>query len=328
MNSHLRLQPNQRRSCARFLRFTLVWLIPLGCFAQQAPAPQQDPVPQQVSMPQDSCAFSAPGRCAIEIARDQTGILTSPFRMHKKDLLWLAPLAAATGAAFAFDHKTLGRVSTDPSQVNAFRQTSNFTGLYVPLATIGTTWMAGTFTHNDHLRETGVLGAEALVDTMLFTSLVKFGTNRVRPKATGPFPESGEFWPDGRHYSGGDSFPSGHTAMAFAFAHVIADEYPGWKIKLAVYSLAAATAAARVGGREHFPSDVLVGGAVGYLIGGYVYNHRSASSRNHVTFFPIVGGKTFGVSLVFSHSHDDGAAESRRTVTPKGQSPLSHQLDF
>ena len=99
MNSHLRLQPNQRRSCARFLRFTLVWLIPLGCFAQQAPAPQQDPVPQQVSMPQDSCAFSAPGRCAIEIARDQTGILTSPFRMHKKDLLWLAPLAAATGAA-------------------------------------------------------------------------------------------------------------------------------------------------------------------------------------------------------------------------------------
>ena len=94
MNSHLRLQPNQRRSCARFLRFTLVWLIPLGCFAQQAPAPQQDPVPQQVSMPQDSCAFSAPGRCAIEIARDQTGILTSPFRMHKNDLLWLAPLAA------------------------------------------------------------------------------------------------------------------------------------------------------------------------------------------------------------------------------------------
>jgi len=310
MNTYLRLQQNQRRSCVRLLSFTLVCLIPLGCLAQQSPAPQQDPVPQQVPVLHDSCAFSAPGRCVIEIARDQRGILTSPLRMHKKDLLWLAPIAAATGAAFAFDRKTLDHVSTDPSRVNAFRQTSNITGIYLPLATIGTSWMAGTFTHNDHLRETGVLGAEALVDTMLFTSLVKFGTNRVRPRATGPSGESGEFWPDGRHYAGGDSFPSGHTAMAFAFAHVVADEYPGWKIKLAVYSLAAATAAARVGGREHFPSDVLVGGAVGYLIGGYVYSHHSAASRNHVTFSPVVGGKTFGVSLVFSRSHDEGVADA------------------
>jgi membrane-associated phospholipid phosphatase len=42
-------------------------------------------------------------------------------------------------------------------------------------------------------------------------------------------------------------------------AHVIADEYPVWK--LAVYGLAAATGFERIQGREHFPSDVLVGGA-------------------------------------------------------------------
>jgi hypothetical protein len=32
---------------------------------------------------------------------------------------------------------------------------------------------------------------------------------------------------------------------------VIADEYPGWKVKLAVYGLAAATGFERIQGREH-----------------------------------------------------------------------------
>jgi len=230
--------------------------------------------------------------------------------MQKKDLLWLAPIAAATGAAFAFDHKTLDHVSTSPATVNAFRQTSNITGIYLPLATIGTTLFAGTVRHDDRLRETGMLGAEALVDTMLFTSFVKFGANRVRPQATGLSPESGEFWPDGKHFSGADSFPSGHSAIAFAFAHVVAEEYPGWKIKLAVYSLAAATAAERVGGREHFPSDVLVGGTLGYLIGGYVYNHHSAFAKHRIQFSPIVGGKTLGISLHISPSHDTEAGDT------------------
>jgi hypothetical protein len=30
--------------------------------------------------------------------------------------------------------------------------------------------------------------------------------------------------------------------------------------------------------REHFPSDVFVGGALGYLIGGYVVRRRSTES--------------------------------------------------
>jgi membrane-associated phospholipid phosphatase len=122
----------------------------------------------------------------------------------------------------------------------------------------------------------------------------------VRPKAAGLSAESGEFWPDGKHYAGADSFPSGHSAMAFAFAHVVASEYPNWKTKLLVYSLAAATAVERVGGREHFPSDVLVGSAIGYLVGGYVYNHQAASSRNNILLSPIVGNKAVGVSLAFS----------------------------
>lgn len=235
----------------------------------------------------------------MEVAKDQKGIVTSPLRLHKKDLMWLLPAAAVTGAAFALDHSALANVGTDPSRVNDFRRASNLTGIYIPVAAAGTALLAGNIRHDEHLRETGALAMTAMADTQLLTSFLKFASNRVRPQASGPNAEGGEFWPGGQHFSA-DSFPSGHTANAFAVAHVIADEYPGWKVKLAVYGLAAATGFERIQGREHFPSDVLVGGAIGYFVGGYIFNHHSTRSKTHITFAPMIGHGGAGVSVQIS----------------------------
>jgi membrane-associated phospholipid phosphatase len=87
-------------------------------------------------------------------------------------------------------------------------------------------------------------------------------------------------------------------------AHVISKEYPGWKVKLAVYSLAAATGFERVQGREHFPTDVLVGGAIGYFVGGYVFDHHSTRSKTHVAFAPMVGRGGAGVSVQITPGHN------------------------
>ena len=46
--------------------------------------------------PSKVCGPRSPGRCAVGLAKDQAGILTSPFRIRKKDLVWLVPFAAAT----------------------------------------------------------------------------------------------------------------------------------------------------------------------------------------------------------------------------------------
>ena len=258
----------------------------------------------------DNCGFRTPEQCAAAIAKDQIGIFASPFHIGKKDFVWLLPFAAATGTALAFDHRALEQVSTNPSEVANFRRASNVTGIYAPVVGIGATWLAGVMKHDDHLRETGLLSGEAIADTALFITMLKYSADRVRPKANGFSAESGEFWPDGQRYPGADSFPSGHTAIAFAFAHVVANEYPNWKTRLLVYSLASATALERVGGREHFPSDVLVGGAIGYLIGGYVYNHHAASSKNHFLLTPIVSNRTVGLSLVFSRSDADSSSST------------------
>jgi membrane-associated phospholipid phosphatase len=297
MQSIQRFRP-QVRVGVRVSRVVLVSVLPLVSFAQQVPSPPQSQVPPQ----NQPCIASSPVRCFEQVGKDQKGIFTSPFHIKKKDLKWLAPLAAATGAAFAFDHSAMQHVSTDPSRVNDFRTASNFTGIYAPVAAAGTAMLAGTFRHDDHLRETGMLAMTAMIDTQLLNTFLKFGVERARPSANGVGSSAGAFWPNGKISSSLDSFPSGHTATAFAVAHVIADEYPGWKVKLAVYGLAAATGFERVAGREHFPSDVLVGGAVGYLVGGYVFNHHSSRSKTHIFVAPYVGHGGGGVSLQFSRS--------------------------
>jgi membrane-associated phospholipid phosphatase len=66
--------------------------------------------------------------------------------------------------------------------------------------------------------------------------------------------------PDG---SGNDSFPSGHTAIAFAAARFIDKRYAP-EASPYLYAAAGLTALARVKADKHFTKDVVVGAALGY----------------------------------------------------------------
>jgi len=66
------------------------------------------------------------------------------------------------------------------------------------------------------------------------------------------------------------SFPSGHTAMAFAGAEIVRREYGPWW-GLAAYSAAAATGFLRVYNNWHWSSDVIAGAGAGILSGMIAY---------------------------------------------------------
>jgi membrane-associated phospholipid phosphatase len=104
------------------------------------------------------------------------------------------------------------------------------------------------------------------------------------------------------------SFPAGHAAASWALARVIASEYPSKPVQFAAYAFALAISASRVTGRQHFPSDVLVGGTFGYLIGGYVVRHHAAGSESSTFFIlPIVdqSSRTYGVQVDFTPNERD-----------------------
>ncbi|MCL5270199.1 MAG: phosphatase PAP2 family protein [bacterium] len=68
---------------------------------------------------------------------------------------------------------------------------------------------------------------------------------------------------------GYDSFPSGHACVAFVIAAFLIALYPrGRWIWLLI---ACGCALARVAQRRHFPSDVLFGGGLGWLIAQYLF---------------------------------------------------------
>ena len=162
-------------------------------------------------------------------------------------------------------------------------------------------------TRNEHLAETGRLGAEAVADVSLVVEGLKLAMNRERPNEGNG---QGGFWPHGTRSDELDgSFPSGHAAASFALARVIASEYPSKPVQLAAYAFVLAISASRVTSRQHFPSDVLVGGTFGYLIGGYVVS-TFTSLRIHVT---SVTARWFQLRLLFAQLLGSRAA-SRSSV--------------
>ena len=85
-----------------------------------------------------------------------------------------------------------------------------------------------------------------------------------------------------------ESFFSGHVAAAFAaamYTSTVLGDLHGWTgltrtLRYGALGVAATTAAARVLGGQHYPSDVLVAAGVGALVGwGVPYLHRKRDER-------------------------------------------------
>ncbi len=66
--------------------------------------------------------------------------------------------------------------------------------------------------------------------------------------------------------SDNDSFPSGHTSLAFASATTLHRRY-GWEFGVPAYALATVTGVARQRARKHHWSDVIAGAGIGIASG-------------------------------------------------------------
>jgi hypothetical protein len=207
----------------------------------------------------------------LNLLKDQGAIWSSPARIRDKDFGYLVPLGLMVTVAMTTDHQVMSeKVSQDKSFNDKNTKASNVLVspfIAAPIVMYG----AGHLAHSDHARETGILTGEALVDSLVVEQGMKLIFLRERPTVDGT---RGKFFQTSVGVDG--SFPSNHSMLAWSSAAVLADEYPSRLNTLAFYGVATGVSLTRVLGQQHFPSDVLVGSAFGWMIGHYVFkkHHR------------------------------------------------------
>ena len=136
---------------------------------------------QQPSTQPAICDVTHLGQCLKDIGHDQASIWTSPLRISPKDAFWLVPFAAGTGVALHYDAQAQQNLGIDKSRIDTSNTISGFGSSYVLLGGAAGFYFLGLGTHNQHLAETGRLGAEAVLDSFLVVEALKLATNRERP---------------------------------------------------------------------------------------------------------------------------------------------------
>ena len=206
------------------------------------------------------------------ILRDQKAIWTAPFHLERSDAKWMIPAGVGWMALVTTDRMTGDEIGESERQVALSRHISNVGSVYSIAGVAGTFYLLGRAKKNDRARETGLLSAEAMIDSIIVEGGLKGITQRARPL-------------DGRErsefFDGGSSFPSGHATQTWAIATVIANEYKDRPaVQIAAYGIATAVSVARFTGHKHYLSDIVAGSALGWGIGRYVYrtHHVSATS--------------------------------------------------
>lgn len=122
----------------------------------------------------------------------------------------------------------------------------------------------------ERLAKDTLVVAQTYAATYFVTNVVKVLVHRLRPFNYDPNQAERRIDGDSRL-----SFPSGHTAMAFAgaaaFSVLLDQRYPGeaWAVGTAVggFALASVVGVSRVLAGRHFPTDVLFGAAIGASLG-------------------------------------------------------------
>ncbi|MFC6644798.1 phosphatase PAP2 family protein [Granulicella cerasi] len=214
----------------------------------------------------------------LNVAGDTFRIFLSPLTVRPGDLKWLLPIAGAAAGTFASDtHVSRDVVSHQPSfNSTAGNLSDGVRDAYYAAPVV--LYITGHVNHDEKQNETAVLSGEAMIDAYIIDSIVKLASYRERPDMDNA---RGNFYQTSAGYN--SSFISGHAMNVWSASAVIAAEYPNPWMQAAVYTAATSVSVNRVLALKHFPTDVLLGSAGGWLIGHYVVraHHRTPIYRRH-----------------------------------------------
>lgn len=161
-------------------------------------------------------------------------------------ILGMGGLAAMVG--HPADLRVSNSLSSSSSAKSVFGAGQTIGAATTQLAGAFATYSIGRMTGNAKVATIGADLVRAQFVSQAMTQAIKFSVGRTRPDGTTL------------------SFPSGHSASAFATAAVL-QRHLGWKAGIPAYGVAAYVAASRIQVQRHYLSDVAFGAAIGMIAG-------------------------------------------------------------
>ena len=137
--------------------------------AQTSPAPTPSPSP------------SLEHEFFKNILRDQKALWTAPLHLDRGDLKWVVPGGVGLMALVTTDRITGDEIFEANRQVPLSRHISNLGSIYSLAAGAGAFYLIGREKQNERARETGLLSAEAIIDSVIVEGALKGITQRARP---------------------------------------------------------------------------------------------------------------------------------------------------
>jgi membrane-associated phospholipid phosphatase len=226
---------------------------------------------------------------SLDSARNTTSSSSNNKKIsHWKKSEWILPAALfTTGAIMATNDNGFNQYIKEQRDKN-FSNFSTHVDNYLQYLPAAVTFGLSVFKvegHSDLPNQTVLfIKSEIIMEAMVFP--LKNLTHEVRP--------------DG---SSDDSFPSGHTAQAFAAATFMAKEYGPKSVwySIGAYSVATSVGVMRVLNDRHWVSDVIAGAGIGIISTNIAYaTHQyrwGKKKRNELSFTPSYRSGTKGFYL-------------------------------
>ena len=225
-------------------------------------------------------------------------VVSSPARMHPRDVLVTAAVAGATWALYNNDQAILDGFQRDHG--NRLYDTIVEPGRHLEgVGLMGRTnpyyfgaLVIGYATNVKPLRE---IPAEILESHAIAGGI----RNGLKTLVGRHHPEDHE-GPYAFDFAHGTSFPSGHSSVQFELATILSHHTRWVPIKVVWYGLATSATLQRIDARAHWPSDVLPAAVMGHLVARTVcvrHDQRLREGRHMLGIAPMPGGAAVTLSF-------------------------------
>lgn len=214
---------------------------------------------------------------------DAVSYYSFPFRMSSTSWLYTGAGALSIAGLMTQDKYFKEKLSVGEKGKDVWYYSKQFGE--VKYAGIGSAiiYFTGLFAREKSIRVTGRMLLESLFLSGSVTILLKTVFGRTRPYAT---ESQYQFnWFETKDEKLG--LPSGHSTIAFALSTVLAERINTWWSRAVFYSLAGLTSYSRVHDNQHWVTDVITGGLIGFGTGMFVvHNAGKTSGGKSVSLYP------------------------------------------